>query len=228
MKKILFMMVFCLVLLTAVSYAETPVKITASGSGSVSVEPDLMRVTANVTSMDKELSVAQENVSNTVNAIHAALSALGIEANDVVTIGYNCNTIYDYTETPYKLNGYQTSHSLAITCRDISLVDAVLGTLAGNGMTEVYGIEFDVSNRKELYLNALGLAVEAAQEKAAVLAGAASLEQYSISTITENESYGYSNYMAKEAAMDGATGNSGIHSGNISIDASVTVQFEAK
>lgn len=230
MKKtlcLLLCLAFCLCSAFALADKDD-VSITVTGSGSISVEPDLMCVVANISSMDKELSVSQEQVSTTVNNIHAALETLGISESDVVTSAYNCSTMYDYSESPYQLIGYQTAHTLSITCHDLKLVDAVLETLVSNGSTEIYGINFDVSNRKELYLKALELALDAAREKAAVLVGAANLEKYEIDEIVEEADYSFSNYMAKETASDERTAGTGIHTGDVTIDASIRVEFKAK
>ena len=230
MKKILCLMLCLAVCLAAASVLadKDPVSITVTGSGSISVVPDQMCVLANISSMDKELSVAQEEVSTTVNHIHDALEKIGISESDVVTTSYNCSTMYDYSQSPFVLMGYQTSHTLSITCHDLSLVDKVLETLVSNGSTEIYGIEFDVSNRKELYLNALELALGAAKEKAAVLVGAANLENYTIDDITEESNYSFSNYQAKETVSDKLTAGTGIHTGDVTIDASVRVEFKAR
>ena len=128
------------------------------------------------------------------------------------------------------MNGYQANHTLGITCRDVDMLDSVVGVLVDGGMSEIYGIEYDVSTRSELYQQALKLAIETAARKADVMAKAAGQTIDHLESITENGSYNeYTiNMFGSAARAQAEDSGTGIRSGSISVKASVTAVYETK
>lgn len=165
-----------------------------------------------------------------IDAVTRKLLELGVADDDIVTTSYAYYTTYDYSGESPVMNGYQANHTLGITCRDVDMLDSVVGVLVDCGMSEIYGIEYDVSIRSELYQQALKLAIETAAKKADVMAKAAGQTIDHLESVTENGSY--NEYMinmndsaARAQAEDSGTG---IRSGSISVKASVTAVYETK
>lgn len=47
----------------------------------------------------------------------------------------------------------------------VEMLDSVVGVVTDSGMSEIYGISYDVSERASLYQDALALAIETTQAK---------------------------------------------------------------
>jgi len=104
------------------------------------------------------------------------------------------------------------------------------GAVTDSGFSQIYGVSYDVSNRSELYQQALDLAIARAEEKAVRMAQTAGVTITGLSSLTENGGYneGYVvNATADMALMKGAAGSAGIRAGTIEISAGVTAVYDA-
>ena len=71
-------------------------EITTTGRGEVRLQPDLSYVVVGVTTQSQNaLETASENARR-INAILAALHALGLTDQQVKTAGYSLSQVYDY------------------------------------------------------------------------------------------------------------------------------------
>lgn len=231
MKKIaVWLLCAMLVCLAPLALADGT-SITAQGTAEISAIPDMFTIVSNVSRTENTVAEAQESVAAVIGSVKAALSALGLQENDVVTQSFSYYPQYDYSDGASKLTGYCVSHTLSVTCRDMAQLDSVLVTLAACGMTDTWSVSFDVSTRSELYRQALALAIDAAGVKAEAMAGASGLTIRRMESIEESSYGGVARYAnAEDAVMSvaSAKGESGISSGDISVSASVTVVYEAE
>ncbi len=234
MKKIIAIALCLMMTLTAcAAFAET--EITTVGTAVITASPDIVTVTGSVAVIDASLQAVQDKMNATIADVTDKLIALGIAEDDIVTDYYNTYPLYDYEQTPAAVTGYQGSHSLAITCRDITMLDSVLKLLTECGMTDTGSIRYDVAARAELYRQALVMASLAAKEKAAQMAEGMGLTLGELDTLVENQSYTV-DYVtnatgdfgrAESKALAGGS-SAGVRSGKIEIEASVTATFEAR
>ena len=213
----------------ALAQEERPAtKITVQGTAMVSADPDLVTVSANASVTAGSVSAAQNDMNVIVADATQKLMELGVLGEDIVTSSYNYHPQYNYETNT--IIGYEASHTLQITCRDIEMLDAVIGAVTDCGFSQIYGVSYDVSNRSELYQQALDLAIGRAEEKAARMAQTAGVMLNSLSALTENG--GYNEGYAVNASMDMAmmksmAGSAGIRAGAIEICAGVTAVYEA-
>ena len=230
MKKLLALALAALLLIPAFALADKDCEITAQGTAVINAEPDIVTIGASAGIRSDTVADAQAKISEIIARVTDSLIALGVQEADIVTQDYAYYPMYDYQGVEPRLTGYNASHSLSITCRDTAMLDAVLAAVTDGGMTQVYNVSYDVSNRSELYRQALALAVEAAGEKALKMAEPLGLTKLTAESVTENGSYdyGYANatYDRTESATMGA--GTGIRSGSINVSASVTVRYEAE
>ena len=206
---------------------EKGARITVQGTAQVSADPDLVTVTANASVTAGSVSAAQNDMNVIVANATQKLLELGVLGEDIVTSSYNYHPQYNYDTNT--IIGYEASHTLEITCRDIEMLDAVIGAVTDCGFSQIYGVSYDVSTRSELYQQALDLAIMRAEEKAMRMAQTAGLTITGIESLAENGGYneGYAvNAMADMAMMKGAVGSAGIRAGTIEIRAGVTAVYE--
>ena len=210
-------------------YAVNPTKITVQGSAQVTADPDVVSVTANASASAGTVGAAQEQVAAVVEKATAKLLELGVLESDIITNNYSCYPQYNYDVN--SITGYEASHALEITCRDVDMLDSVLSALTDSGFSQIYNVSYDVSMRSELYQQALDLAIARAEQKAVRMAQTSGLMITGIASLSENG--GYNEGFAANVYMDGAmlrgaAGSAGIRSGSVSVEAGVTVVYEAK
>lgn len=229
-KNILAMLLAILMILASVPVlADDDAHITVQGTAQVTADPDMVSVTANASVRAGTVGGAQEIMNGIIADATKKLMDLGVQADDIVTSEY-----YYYPSYNYETNtqtGYEANHTLSITCRDAEMLDSVINVLSDCGFAQVNSVRYDVSGRSELYRQALELAVECAQQKAQRLAAAAGMKLTSLDSITENGGYAGEyvvNTMEDAAVMKRAGGVSGIRAGNVTVSASVTVEFKAE
>ena len=204
-------------------------KITVQGTAQVSAEPDLVTVTANAAVTAGSVSAAQSDMNAIVAKATQKLLELEVLDEDIVTSGYSYYPKYNYETNT--IVGYEASHTLEITCRDVEMLDAVIGAVTDSGFSQIYGVSYDVSTRSELYQQALDLAIKRAEEKAARMAQTAGMMITGIESLSENGGYneGYVvNATADMAMMKSAAGSAGIRAGAIEIRAGVTAIYETQ
>lgn len=210
--------------------------LTVTGSAAITAAPDRASISVGVNETAAEVSQAQTAANAKVNAIVEAVKALGVEESKISTSNYSIfpQTEYDADTGRSVLVGYQVSNTVTINLEDFSLLDRVIDEAVAAGANEMYGITFDVSTRSELYRQALEQAVQAAADKAQLMAAAAGMEIASIEEIREvggiSVSSGRGAYMnATDAvAMAEEAGATAIQGGELSVSAQVELVYRVQ
>ena len=230
MKKFLAFALALMLAIPAMAFADgRDADITALGTATVTADPNQVTVIANASVTAKTVGETQEAMNKIITSVTDKLTQLGVQQNDIVTSSYSYYPVYNYdTDTP-TIKGYQANHTLCITCNDVEM----LGAVTDSGMSDIYSVSYDVSNRSDLYKQALELAIDAAAKKADVMASAAGMRITGLESITENNSYDTSygiNSMSDGGAVStrAESVETGIRSGSISVTASVTAVYEAE
>ena len=149
--------------------------ITVTGTGEVTVTPDVARITVGVQTRGKEsTAVAAENAQK-IDAVIKAVKALGVADKDIQTENYNLNPQFDYQKQPPTLTGYEVNNSVRVTVRKISDAGKVLDAALKAGGNVAGGIAFEVSNPEKAQDEALAKAVADALRKATLMAKAAGM-----------------------------------------------------
>jgi len=203
-------------------------KITVQGTAQVNAEPDIVTVTANASVTAGSVGAAQDEMGVIVETATGKLLDLGVLDEDMVTTNYSYHPRYNYDTNT--LTGYEANHTLEITCRDVEMLDSVIGALTDSGFTNIYSVNYDVSARSELYQQALELAIARAEAKALRMAQTGGMIITGIQSITENGGHneGYAvNASADMAMLRKQSAGTGIRSGSVSVSAGVTVVYEA-
>lgn len=231
MKK-MFAMLLCLAILalgTGAALAEGT-KLTVSGSGTVLVESDLAVVTVGVREASTDVLVAQSTVNEKIAAIKQSLLDAGAKESEINTDSINIYANYDYSDNTEVIVGYTANNTLSVRTTDIDNVGALIDAAFAAGANTLDNVQFTVQDDSEAREQALTKAVEDARRKADVLAAAAGLQIASIESIAESGVYTYDS-MRNYAMMDEATTESGgagtlVQAALVSVDASVSMEFE--
>jgi len=214
--------------------------ISVSGSSAIRVQPDRVVVVFGVETFARKPSTSRAQNAELSKAVLAAIRDQGVEDKDIATANLTIQPRYEDYDWNV-ISGYGTRNAIAVTLRKVEKLEPVLIAALEAGATSVDGIEFSVTNLRELRDEARELSVKAALEKAAAMADAAGVQVGSVTGIREDAwDYGYygwwggrnqwTNYqnVVQDLASEGAITleDGSISLGQIVVKAQVTLTAE--
>lgn len=162
--------------------------ITVTGTGQATAPADLLRLTLSVGHDAADVAAAVAKVAERTDAVHAALSAQGVAADDIETSSVN---VYPQYADSMAVASYRASHSLVVKTRDLTgfgrLLNAAVDA-AGNNLGLDH-LQFDVADKLPLMERARELAFAQARSKAVQLAVLADQSLGSIAAVAESYSH---------------------------------------
>ncbi len=184
-------------LLTACNLAVAPGNeglrtLNVSGTGRVTVVPDIATINIGVrTESEVVIDALDENTAQ-ANAIAKALQDLGIAPEDIQTANFNVfpNERYDYMTGQVEGRYFVVENTINVTVRDLPTLGMVLSTVVEAGANSIYGINFNIADREAAVTEARQLAIEDAQAKAQSIAEAAGVKLGELVNINVYESWG--------------------------------------
>lgn len=144
--------------------------IRVTGEGEIAVQPDTASIHLGVISEAKELLPAQQQNSAVSTKVINSLLALGIDKNQIKTLDYRIESIYDYEQGKQIFRGYKITHILEVKIDDLSQVGKVVDTAVQNGANYVANVQFTSKHKDSYYQQALVKALNNASEKANTIA----------------------------------------------------------
>lgn len=169
--------------------------ISVSGKGEVEKSPDTAKISFSIRSEKKVLKDAQNEVSTKIDAIKKDLLAAGVEEKYIKTDSYTSYPQYDYPQvacyginckpTTPVLRGYEVSHAITVSIKDLEKVDAVLGVLGKDAVTDMSGPNFGFEDDKAVAREARDIAITDAKGEADKLAKSLGVKLVRIVSFTE-------------------------------------------
>jgi uncharacterized protein len=152
--------------------SEPPVVVT-TGEGVLQAMPDRAWITVVAESRAGNPRDAQRRNADAMKPVIDKLTAAGIPATAIRTIGYDLQQEWDYVNNQRVSRGFVARNTVEVRVDAIDRVGELLELAIGSGATSVGGVRFDLKERRKIELDALRLAVEDARAKAdAAAAGA--------------------------------------------------------
>ena len=158
--------------------------ITVTGSGKVTVVPDVARVTVGFTATKPSVKAARSAAAAVMTDVIAALKATGVTEADIRTVGLNLYPQYA-NNSPGKIVGYTISEQVAVTVRDLDKVGDVVDAAAAKGATDIGGVSFELADPDAATNQARAAAVAAAQASAEAMARAGRVTLGSVVAMTD-------------------------------------------
>jgi uncharacterized protein YggE len=163
-------------------------RIDAQGVGTISVKPDLVKLTLGVETRAKKVKPAQSEAAKAMSSIINILEKAGLAEKDIQTRYFDITDEYEYQSSKRVFIGYRVSNSVTAKIRDLDnvggIIDAVVG--AGGDATRVNNITFTVEELGPYQSQARELAVADAIAKAEQFATLAGVKRGNLVFITEN------------------------------------------
>lgn len=151
------------------SYFPEPQRtISTTGTGVVTVEPDMATFSVGLEARNEDLKPAQDEVTNESNAITAMLIEKGVAEEDIVTSSYQVTpeNKYDRNGNFVRIEHYVVRMSISVTVHDIELVGELLDEAVSLGADFVSRITFSVSDPDPYIREARQAAIADAKLKA--------------------------------------------------------------
>ena len=191
-KATLLITAIALTPVSALAEDQNPPTLSVSGTGTVSVEPDMARISFGVLSEGKTARQALDANNSAMASILDAMKDAGIAERDVKTSQFNIQPRYRYpkpgtkSETePPRIVGYTVSNNVAVRVRDLANTGVILDEVVTLGVNTGGNIEFMNDDTRSIMRIARQKAVEDAIDKAKTLATSAGVKLGRILTISE-------------------------------------------
>lgn len=208
------------------SNAET---ITVVGQGSVSVQPDIAKVSIGVETSAESVGDAVSENADKMEAILSALSDLGIDEKDIQTMHYSIQ-LDRYPEPMLSSEPaaeeqpvYRVSNMVYVTVRDLEAVGDVLDAVIAAGANNIWGVSFGVDDPASAQSDARAEAIEDALSRAGALAELTEVTLGPVMSVSEVVGAGGGVYQSTLAKAESAAGP--ISPGEIEVTYQVQVTY---
>jgi hypothetical protein len=200
--------------------------IIVSGTGRVTVEPDVADLRLGVTVSRDSVAEARSEAARTMTAILDAVAAAGVAPRDIRTSLLSVQPRYDYRDgKPPTLVGYDLANVVEMTLRDLRTVTDVIDGSLRAGATSMDGLTFRVDDPTEPERAARMAAVAAARSRAEVLADAAGVSLAGVADIVEGGPPPAFPRAKAERMMLAADAATPVSAGTTDISVTVTVTY---
>ncbi len=160
--------------------------IAVTGTGTVTVKPDVADVRLGVQVQKPTVKEAQAAAAQAMTAAVAAVKKVGVADADIKTTTVSLSPMYDYSQGGSgKLIGYQFTNQVAVTVRDISKVADVIDGAIAAGANTVDSVTFRVNDPVGAEAQARTAAMADAKSRAQALASAAGVRIVGVASIAE-------------------------------------------
>jgi len=148
--------------------------INVTGTGKVTLTPDIAYVSIGVHTEGKDAAEAVAANTSQAQKVVTALKAFKIDPKDIQTTNFSIYPQQQYDNAGKSLGiTYVVDNTVYVTLRDISKLGELLDAVVKAGSNSINSIQFDVADREAAFSEARKLAVENGQKQAEELATAA-------------------------------------------------------
>ncbi len=203
--------------------AEQVRTITVTGTGVVTLPADQLTVRFLVRTSEWNVNFARDKNAETTTKVIAKIKEAGVLDNDITTV--------DYRITQDNSNSYPGKYTVVnyvqVLIRDIDNAGTVIDNAVANGANGLTSFSYSATENPNSVREARTLAVQNAQDAAALIAGASGCKIADVIDIQEG--YNPSSYSrSTNSAMLKSAGNSyttPIEAGNVEVTSTVTITF---
>ena len=227
MKKLLCLLLILTLSLFAASALAEGNTVSAIGTATVTLEPDMATFSVGITTQDALVATAQAANTTAMQAVLDALTALGISQEDVQTDNYSVYPVYNYDSSTPTVTGYEVSNTVTVIVRSIGQLPSLLDAAVEAGANNVYSLGFQSSEQAAAYDQALKAAAQDAQRKAAMMAQAIGREAGVTQSLAEVSNTGSIYDGGRAYAME-LSSSIPIETGRITVSAEVLAVVELK
>lgn len=208
--------------------------IAVSGTGKVTVAPDIGVLSLGVQVTRPTVADARAAASKAMDGVRASLRQNGVEEKDIATQAFNIQPQYDFRPTggTPTITGYNVSNQLSVKVRQIDNLSKVLdgAVAAGGNDVRVNTVQFTVDSPEKYQNEARDKAVADARSRAEQLAKSAGVKLGKPRSVVEGAVGGPAFDLARPMALAapraaGAASDTPVSPGEAQISVNVSVVF---
>jgi uncharacterized protein YggE len=203
--------------------------ITVTGTGLVTLTPDIAYISIGVHSQDPSARVATTDNNSKAQSVIDAIKGFGVAAKDIQTTNFNI-----YPQQQYDSNGKQTGiiymvdNTVYVTVRDLSKLGDLLDGTVSAGANNVSNISFDLADKTEALSQARKAAIAQARKQADELTVASGVALGEVQTISYYDSTPPVALQYARAADAVSASSVPVQSGSMQISTTVTIVYLIK
>jgi uncharacterized protein YggE len=236
MKNKLYLLVSILVLgalltacgpTTVYTQSQPPQRtITVTGTGMVTLTPDIAYVYIGVQTQDASASEAMSANNLQAQAVIEMIRSFGVEGRDIQTTSFSIYPQQVYDDN-YNVIGvtYVVSNTVYVTVRDLDKLGELLDSVVRSGANSINGISFDVADKTEAVSQARLAAVEDARRQADELAAATNVSVGEVQTISYYDSTPVPYIEYARAEVFAADSSVPVQAGSMQVTTTVTIVY---
>jgi uncharacterized protein len=209
--------------------------ISVFGTGTVSVQPDIMQMSITLSNVAQTTKEAQEEVSKMVKQALSILKEAKIEDKNINTASLNFSSEYEYTNkrTLIGQRAQQTiTFSIENITNDVEKSSWIIDQLIQINGIELNQVNYSVKNTTEYYIRSRELAYQKALEKANQYAELSNNKVIKVLSISDQGTQQVSpmsnmfrNRLADEMSAAGGDGSTILPIGELEITTNILVMF---
>lgn len=208
--------------------------LTVSETGTVAHAPDVAFATFGVDTSGKSLAEVQKRNSVVMGKVMDRLRDLQIDKERIQTSSFSVSPQYrpspnrsaDTAPTTPDIVGYIVSNMVTVEIRGLDKVGTVIEEVLKAGANTFQGLNWGLREEQAVRLSALRQAAAKAHEKAAVLSEALHVKLVRVLSVDEGGHMMRPAPHVARMAMEARAGDVPISSGELKIEASVTLVYE--
>jgi uncharacterized protein YggE len=204
--------------------------ITVSGTGKVTLTPDIAYISIGVNTQNASAkdAVAENNTQS--QAVITTIKGFGIADKDIQTTNFSI-----YPQQQFDANGKQTgviyvvNNVVYVTVRDLTKLGDLLDSSVSSGANNINSIQFDVADKTAALTQARQAAVAEARKQADELTKATNVSLGQVQSISYNDTTApITIQYAKANVLAPAPSSVPVQSGSMEISTTVTIVYAIK
>lgn len=137
-----------------------------SGRGVLQVQPDMARLTLQVTREGQDATALKKSLDDVTREVLKLTRSLAIAREDVTAAAVNIQPRYRRGSGSNVIDGVRASRTITVVLRDLERYGELMNAALELGVNSISGTALDTSEREDLEKQALDLAMVNAREEA--------------------------------------------------------------
>lgn len=235
MKKInligLLLIVASLLFISCQTTATTEKTVSVTGSAEVALQPDTASFSISISEIADTTAEAQMQTNAKMKEVLNILeNDFALPKESIQTTYASLAPYYEWIDGQRTLIGQNSNQQIKVKLNDMTILGKLIDALSNVSNISLSSISLDKADKSEAYKEARDMAVKAAEEKANIYATSAGLTLGDALKISEENSYGYSNTLAKEVmyamAADESSSSMDYRAGEIKVSVNISVIYQ--
>lgn len=237
MLKLVFVLALLVVPQAVQAHEEGPPKpaMTVVGQGHILLAPDTAFVTFGMETTGKTVHDAERQNRLVMSKVLERLKALQIETERIQTAAFTVSPQYkpppkrsDAPPGPPEIIGYVIGNTITVEVRNIETVGPVIEESLAAGANQFQSLQWGLRDEQQAKVGALKLAASKAREKATALSETLKVKLARLLSATEESRIvrPVPRLARSMVAMEGGGVEAPVFSGEIKVEATVTVVYE--